>query len=68
MDAASACVGDYANDGFPDFFVATSTVHVVFRNEGNGAFTRITGGPLAGSVAIFPTRYLRSERDRDVSV
>lgn len=40
---------DYDNDGFPDAFVANwyNQNNLLYHNDGNGAFTRITAGPAA---------------------
>jgi hypothetical protein len=40
--------GDYDNDGKPDLFVATGfgLNNLLFHNDGNGNFTKITSGPV----------------------
>ncbi len=45
--------GDYDNDGKPDFFVPnTGTMNdMLFHNDGNGKFTRITTGPVVSDGA-----------------
>ena len=48
--------GDYDNDGYPDLFVANSNfgageVNFLYKNNGNGTFTRITTGDIATEVA-----------------
>jgi hypothetical protein len=43
----SSCWGDYDNDGDPDLFIAnygTGEHNELFRNNGNGSFTKITEG------------------------
>ncbi len=44
----SSSWGDYDNDGDPDLFVANSEnqKNLLFRNDGNFAFTRILGDPI----------------------
>lgn len=46
--SGSSVWGDYDNDGDPDVFVANqkNADNYLFRNEGNGSFTRITEGTL----------------------
>jgi len=50
----SRCVNwvDYDNDGDSDLFVTNESnqANDLFRNEGNGAFTKITTGPLVASL------------------
>ena len=40
--------GDYDNDGFQDLFVTSNggTTNRLYRNNGNGTFSRITSGPM----------------------
>jgi hypothetical protein len=51
----TAAWGDYDNDGFPDLVVAhfPNQKNFLYRNNGNGQFTKITQGPIvsdAGSI------------------
>jgi len=42
-----AAWGDYDNDGLPDLFVTGMTgVNRLYHNNGNGAFTNVTTGPM----------------------
>lgn len=47
--SGSATWGDYDNDGDPDLFVANQrgADNLLFRNDGRGAFVRLTDGPAA---------------------
>jgi hypothetical protein len=50
----SSAWADYDNDGDLDLFVAnTGQTNFLFRNDGSGAFTRITTGAIATDVANF---------------
>src|SRR6185295_12267218 len=44
----AAAWGDYDNDGFPDLVVAhyPNQKNFLYRNNGNGTFTKITQGPI----------------------
>src|SRR5262249_13155202 len=42
-DASGCAWGDFDNDGFPDLFIGNgSTKNFLYRNEGNGTFTKLT--------------------------
>ena len=45
--------GDYDNDGYIDLFVANAgpAVDFLYKNNGNGTFTKITTGPVVTDVA-----------------
>lgn len=43
-------IGDYDNDGRPDIYVTNFGPHVLYRNNGDGTFTAVTGpAGVAGS-------------------
>jgi hypothetical protein len=43
----AAAWGDYDNDGLPDLFIAAgSTPNRLYHNDGAGAFTKVTSGPM----------------------
>jgi hypothetical protein len=45
--------GDYDNDGYIDMFVANAgpAVDFLYKNNGNGTFTKITSGPVVSDTA-----------------
>jgi hypothetical protein len=53
---ASGCGwGDYDNDGYPDLFVSnpfsTNGLNLLYHNNGDGTFTKITNGPVVTEAA-----------------
>jgi hypothetical protein len=58
-DSVGSAWGDYDNDGDLDLFVTNlrqsgpNTRNFLYRNEGNGAFTKITEGPIPTDVGHF---------------
>lgn len=44
-----AAVGDYDGDGDPDLFVANYGRNTLYRNDGNGSFTDVTGAAGVGT-------------------
>ena len=54
-DSTGGAWGDYDDDGLPDLFVSRGTVNMrgesrvlnlLYHNEGNGAFMKVTNGPV----------------------
>ena len=50
-DGSAALWGDYDNNGYLDLFITvfdwpTPQANLVYRNEGNGTFTKVTAGPI----------------------
>jgi enediyne biosynthesis protein E4 len=58
-DSVGSAWGDYDNDGDLDLFVTNlrltgpSTRNFLYRNEGNGTFTKITEGPIVTDTGHF---------------
>ena len=50
-NSEGAAWGDYDNDGFPDLFVAVGLGgnDLLYRNNGDGSFTKIVDGPVVQS-------------------
>src|SRR6266498_2726985 len=50
-DSTGAAWGDYDNDGYLDLFVAVGLAgnDLLYRNNGDGSFTKITSGPVGQS-------------------
>jgi hypothetical protein len=50
-NSEGACWGDYDNDGYPDLFVAVGLGgnDLLYRNNGDGSFTKIASGPVVQS-------------------
>ena len=70
-DAQGACVGDIDNDGHLDLYVTCLFgVNVLYRNNGDGTFTDITGPSGAGGGFGFWTHcaFIDSEPDGHVDI
>jgi len=52
-DSRGAAWGDYDNDGHLDLFVAHGPKNLLYRNNGDGTFTKITSGPIVNDTTIF---------------
>jgi hypothetical protein len=50
-DSGACAWGDYDNDGHLDLFVASTPRNLLYHNNGNGTFTRITTGGIATNAA-----------------
>lgn len=50
-DSHGGAWGDYDNDGYPDLFVPSYRFRydLLYRNNGDGSFTKITSGPVVTS-------------------
>ncbi|PJJ74774.1 ASPIC/UnbV protein [Thermoflavifilum aggregans] len=59
-----AVFADYDNDGYPDLFVSTTSGIVVFKNNGDGSFTRIRND-IGLNHADHVTRMLFADLDQD---
>jgi hypothetical protein len=67
-DALAAVAADFDNDGDEDLFVCRhNAADDCFRNEGNGAFTRLTqaqfGKPVADGTVSFDAAWVDYDRD-----
>jgi hypothetical protein len=58
-------VGDFDNDGFPDFIVTCVGQNRLFRNTGKGAFVDVTRASGLGARAAFSTSAVWFDFDRD---
>jgi len=48
--AMASAWGDYDNDGLTDVLVANLGRNFLFHNDGNGAFTKMTNGPITADL------------------
>ncbi len=53
VESSTGCMwGDYNRDGYPDLYVTNwAQNNVLYRNNGNGTFTRITSGAIISDMA-----------------
>jgi len=58
------CVGDFNNDGYPDFYITAYGPNVLFRNNGDGTFTDVTAAAGVGD-AHWSTNCAFGDYDRD---
>jgi hypothetical protein len=59
-----ACVGDYNNDGLPDFYVTAYGPNALFRNNGDGTFSDVTTTASVGDTH-WSTNCAFGDYDRD---
>jgi hypothetical protein len=66
----SASWGDYDNDGKMDVFLANYLgANALFHNDGNGAFTKITSGPVVtGTARAFCGQWADIDHDADLDL
>jgi tetratricopeptide (TPR) repeat protein len=58
-------VGDYDNDGDPDLFITRWRSYALYRNNGNGTFTDVTGAAGLGGDRGWPTSAAFADLDND---
>src|SRR5262245_47530305 len=59
-----ACVGDYNNDGYQDFYLTAYGPNVLFRNNGDGTFSDVTASSGTGDTH-WSTNCAFGDYDRD---
>lgn len=66
----SASWGDYDNDGDQDVFLANDQANdALFRNEGNGIFTKISSGPVVNTTGnTFGSEWADVDNDGDLDL
>jgi hypothetical protein len=58
-------IGDYDNDGDPDLFLARWGSYALYRNDGSGRFTDVTGAAGLGGQRGWPTSAAFADLDHD---
>ncbi len=65
MYGIGVAVGDYDNDGFPDFYATTYGQNRLFHNNGNGTFSEVTKRAGFEGYTSLSTSALWFDYDRD---